>query len=134
MQANTGIIDTSNDINCSAKDDMHASCETSQNEADSPSLNSNRDIPHKENSGYLGNEKSLDETDTGHLDKGWAWMVAIGASVCNFIVFGCLAKSSGIILNAVVERFQHPAAYSVCLFLSVGCTMLSSKYLGISPL
>ena len=79
----------------------------------------------KDNSDHLG-RRSNQERDSGHWDKGWAWMVAIGASFCNFIVFGSL-KSSGIVLNEVVERFQYPPAYSIVIFLTIGSTMLCSK-------
>ena len=126
MQENTNITHYLYDTDCIKEEDMDISEGTSQPEVDNN--HPEEEMSLTENNSQKGKERSQKETDTGHWDRGWAWMVAIGASICNVILFGCFAKSSGIMLNEVVERFQNPTAYSISIFICMGFTMLCSKY------
>ena len=126
MQENTKLSHTLYDTDSIEEYGMNASKGTPPKEETSGHPDEKMSLT--ENNIRLGKERSQKETDTGHWDRGWAWMVAIGSSISNFILTGCMFRSQGILLNEVVERFQNPAAYSISIFLSMGFSMLFSEY------
>ena len=61
-----------------------------------------------------------------HWDKGWAWFVVIGSSICNFVVFG-FVRSVGIILNEVTARFEASSIEaSLIIILHTVFTIIST--------
>ena len=78
------------------------------------------------------NSRTSTSLDSDHWDKGWAWFVVIGSTICNLIVFGSL-RSAGIILNEVTAKFEVSSTRaSLIVIFNVSCTIVWSEFVLIS--